>query len=782
MIRFRTIISYLLPAILLSSCQEHLDSKEEDSENAVELAGFSTIMSRSGSALEIADLKDYVGRNDFVDNDAIVFTCIQRSINHIDHFSYKNLQYKSSVTTNKDITSIAWSRIPGIGTTLDGKGAPDRIYWSDATSEHTFIGYCIPQQRAHDSAAFDWKMDNQNGIDIFYGSLGNPYDVPTDGYDGGRLLDYSSTYDSEGNVLVNGNELLKEDDILLTHSTNIVAEDAIAKLRFHHGLSQVRVIVNISDFAAAGGRDKEAIVKDMVLKDMLTMYKWKQTDAATLPLTEQDQAILDKETMYGYGGSRNVKWNQKKDIKLWIPDAGGVGKDANRTFTFYALAVPAQLAANTLEFSFQVTYPDPLNPTTTKTELYKAKLPTAIHFTSGKCTTITINLNHRNEKLTVGAEYMDWEFVDSPDEGSLKKNSTFLSSTDRSSVTILGDANATADDATWLYLSNDKVVDIYGNDGSATKPFVISTAKQLLSFAYEVSGNERKSVSFKDSEGNNVSLADGKGWDFSSSYVKLDADIHLQTTETVDSLIHNKEYVDKAGVPFIQWPGIGNAENEFKGTFLGSSRYITHLYYGAFFNAVGEGAVIRDLNLSDVVRVHSHGALAENNGGFICACRVEGMVKSDTHDYIGSLCGTNSLKGFIFACIHNGTVSGTRSTASVGGLLGTNEGFIAVSYHTGGIEGKNIYGAVARKVADSKIYACYFNSTLANPNQEIPAEVDGRTLGQMQSKSFVETDLNGKIASMSAELLNELSDYEKAAINQYHFVFAPGSYPRVEKK
>lgn len=778
MIQIRKIMSYLLPAILLVSCQESIDTIGGEADRAVELAGFSTAMSRAGSGIDVADLKDYVGRKDFVDNDAIVFTSIQRSESHIDHFSYKDLQYKSSVTTDNSITSIAWSRIPGTGSTLDDSGTPDRIYWSDATSPHTFIGYCIPQQRAHDSAAFDWKKDTQDGIDVFYGSLGNPYDLPSEHY----TLDYSSTYDAEGNVLVNGNELLKEDDILLTHSTNIVAEDAIAKLRFHHGLAQVRVIVNISDFAAAGGKDKEAIVKDMVLKDMLTMYKWKQTDAATLPLTEHDQAILDKETMYGYGDSQDVKWNQKKDIKLWIPDAGGVGKDANRTFTFYALAVPAQLAANTLEFSFQVTYPDPLNPTTTKTELYKAKLPTAIHFTSGKCTTITINLNHRNEKLTVGAEYMDWEFVDSPDEGSLKKNSTFLSSTDRSSVTILGDANATADDATWLYLSNDKVVDIYGNDGSATKPFVISTAKQLLSFAYEVSGNNRKSVSFKDSEGNNVSLADGKGWDFSSSYVKLDADIHLQTTETVDSLIHNKEYVDKAGVPFIQWPGIGNAGNEFKGTFLGSSRYITHLYHGAFFNAVGEGAVIRDLNLSDVVRVHSHGALAENNGGFICACRVEGMVKSDTHDYIGSLCGTNSLKGFIFACIHNGTVSGTRSTASVGGLLGTNEGIIAVSYHTGGIEGKNIYGAVARKVADSKIYACYFNSTLANPNQEIPAEVDGRTLGQMQSKSFVETDLNGKIASMSAELLNELSDYEKAAINQYHFVFAPGSYPRVEKK
>jgi len=75
-----------------------------------------------------------------------------------------------------------------------------------------------------------------------------------------------------------------------------------------------------------------------------------------------------------------------------------------------------------------------------------------------------------------------------------KKNSTFMPDLERASVTIVGDAKATIDDATWLYNTgekdannNDIIKDIYGHDGSTKEQaYQISTAYQLLSFAYEV--------------------------------------------------------------------------------------------------------------------------------------------------------------------------------------------------------------------------------------------------------------------------------------------------------
>ncbi|MBQ0074819.1 MAG: hypothetical protein KBT34_11570 [Prevotella sp.] len=749
------ILLYILSAFVLVSCQEALDV-QGNLGDAQEMQGLNLLMSRAAGDVVVAELKDYVGRSEFANNDVAVFTTIKRTAGAIDQFTYKDLEFICSVTeTTKDgktEKSTGWSRDPSKGTTAaGGETHPDRIYWSDALSEHTFIGFCKPQ------GEFDWVKKTVNSLDTYYGSLGDPTET--------GIIDYTSEYSGETETL-SGNVKLCEDDILLTHSTEIVAEDAIAKLQFHHGLAQVRVIVNISDFAAGGGADTLSVVSNMQLLNMLTRYKWNQMGYTTEKLDGGDNGVL---------GITN--YDQKKNVKLWIPNPKGIGSYASKTFTFYGLAVPTQLAANGLKFSFDVTYPNPMNPQTeTVTKTYTASVPTAITFGSGKCTTINISLNHKNEKMTVGAEYMDWEFVDTPDQGSLKKNSTFLSTTehDRKIITIVGDANANADDATWLYEKNDVVVDVYGNDGTAEHPYLISTANQLLSFAYEVKN----------------------GRTFAGQYVKLDADIHLQTTTSVKWIVENKNRVNDDGtvpVPpsYLEWVGIGDGTHAFNGNFIGGGRNITHLYGKAFFSNIGPYAIINELNLSDVIRVTDHAALAEQNGGFIYACRVEGEVDNTTSDYVGSLCGTNS--GFVFACIHNGAVKGTKTGAKVGGLLGRNTGTLAVSYHTGSIDGTNTYGVVERAMGDnSKIYACYFNSTLATPNQTVdPVNVLGRTLGQMQSKSFADTDLNAKIQHIidtngselfTSDMQDAQKEYFLNIIRNYHFVFTPGAYPRVVKK
>ncbi len=756
------LLLYILSAFALVSCQETLDNAQSLPGDAMEMQGVSPLMTRAAGDIVVAELKDYVGRSEFANNDVAVFTTIKRTEGAINQFTYKDLEFKCTVTeTTKDgktEKSTGWSRDPSKGTTVaGGETHPDRIYWSDATSQHTFIGFCKPQ------GEFDWEKKTVNNLDTYYGSLGNPTET--------GIIDYSSVYSGETETL-SGNVKLCEDDILLTHSTKIVAEDAIAKLQFHHGLAQVRVIVNISDFAAGGGADTLSVVSDMHLLNMLTRYKWNQMGHTTEKLDEGDNSVLDISD-----------YDQKKNVKLWIPNPKGVGSHASKTFTFYGLAVPTQLAANGLSFSFDVTYPDPMEPETkTVTKTYTASVPTAIRFGSGKCTTINISLNHRNEKMTVGAEYMDWEFVDTPDQGSLKKNSTFLTTTTRTvdpnepgkyNITIVGDKNATADDATWLYEKNGVIVDVYGNTGTADKPYTISTANQLLSFAYEVKN----------------------GRTFTGQYVKLDADIHLQNTSVVDWIVQNKHIKNPENVPtMLDWVGVGDADHAFNGIFIGGGRNITHLNGKAFFSNIGGQAIISEMNLSDVVMVTDHGALAETNGGFIYACRVEGDVESES-EYVGSLCGINT--GFIFACIHNGGVKGTLPTAKVGGLLGRNgttdkDGTIAVSYHTGAIKGNETYGAVERSFEGSKIYACYFNSTLATPSHTVdPENVLGRTLGQMQSKSFAETDLNAKIQAIVTDpyhlhLLDGLFDAQKEyflnIIRNYQYVFTPGAYPRVEKQ
>lgn len=752
----RKTLLYIISAFAFASCQEANDWSASVPEGAVEMTGVSPIVTRATAGrVDVADLKDYVGRSEFADKDVAVFTNIKRSDNPIPQFNYKNLEFECQVKTAGGVTSTGWSRVSDKGTSLAGGDAhPDRIYWSDATSMHTFKGYCAPQQRVGQS--FDWTMKTVSELDTYYGSLGNPAES--------GIIGYTSDYSGETETL-SGNVKLREDDILLTYADTIVAEDAIAKIKFHHGLAQVRVIVNISDFAAGGGVDTMSVVSNMVLKEMLTRYKWKQTGVAVEKLTITDNDNLGISD-----------YNQKKDVKLWIPQPKGVGEKSNKTFTFYGLAVPTQYTGdNKLSFSFDVTYPNPMDPKTMQTKPYKASIAN-LRFDSGKCTTISISLNHRNEKMTVGAEYMDWEFVDSPDQGSLKKNSTFLSTMahDGKEITIVGDANATADDATWLYIKDGKVVDVYGNDGSAAHPYVISTANQLLSFAYEVKN----------------------GRDFQGQSVKLDADIHLQTSTSVSWIVANKNLVNDDGtrpVPpeYLEWIGVGDATHAFNGNFIGGGRNITHLYGKAFFSNIGGYAAISELNLSDVIRVTDHAALAETNGGFLYACRVEGEVDNTTSDYVGSLCGTNS--GFIFACIHNGAVKGTKAGAKVGGLIGRNERTLAVSYHTGAIEGDNTYGVEERGYEGSKIYACYFNSTLATPNNTVdPDNVKGRTLGRMQSKSFATDDLNAKIKAIvdnpevQNKLLDGLLDAQKAVflgiIGSYEFVFTPGAYPRVQKK
>lgn len=712
-------IFYIFAILLLSSCSSDILSLMElENGEAKEIKEVRAYVNGSNRPLTRAiSLGDTVGRKDFVENDIMNFTLIKRTDQPISAFTYTTgIGYQRS-------SENSWSRT---------NNDPERIYWSDAISEHTFKGYGCPQGENNPSTGFDWNMrtDGDGILNTYFGSIGDPTATGENvfiDYTNEPLTDADNTVALKDAKYKTGNAKICKDDILLACNTHQTADAGgqVATIKYHHGLCNVRVIVNISGFSAsADAADSHSKVTGLVLKNMLTMYKWNQTDTTTMALIEGDQVAMN--SIYGEG---NVAWNQTKDVKAWIRHPEGKGAGQSKTFTFYALAVPTR--DKTQDIVFDVTYPDPMNPTTDeKTVKYKAQIA-GIEYRAGYCTTIHISLNHKNDKMTVGAEYLDWEFIETPDQTNLKKNSTMLTSEMlvRANYTIAADQKATKDDATWLYIDssdNSKVKDIYGNDGTVTHPYIISTAQQLVSFMAEVNS----------------------GRNFVHQFVELDADITLQkdikipTTTTTDAYGNEITIIDKTKL--ISWPGIGTDTNKFAGFFLGNNRNINNLYGHPFFNVTDENTLINKVNFSNIVEVQGAGVIANINNGLICGCNVDGNVAQQSAisgpngaSYCGSFVGINN--SFIVGCTHKGEVSGY---GYVGGIVGGNFGTLIACYHAGQVNGTTIGGCSGFKADNSEVFSCYFNKALIDHTIDTTPgkSAYGLTTAQMQSNSFVNSN------------------------------------------
>lgn len=733
MIRHNT-YSYILAAVLsalaLASCTKQppvlIDGPGE------ELASIEAgLVTRSGEV--VVPSEDYVGRSKFADKDSIVFKTIRRKDSPIDAFTYSDIVFVASVKEENGKESIGWSRDKTKGHTKSGVDRPDRIYWSDATNPHIFIGYCAPKD------ILDWQLKDG----VYFGTLGDPEANLSD------TLDFKT----------GGNDLLCQNDVLLTYSEDIKADDAIAKLQFYHGLAQVRVIVNISEFAAGGGDDKHSVVSDMILNNMPTKYRWSQTSVTT----------------------QMAAGSARRNVNLWIPNPEGVGADANKTFTFYGLAVPTSVSVEEpLTFSFTVDYPDAMDPSKTKSHTYSASIG-GLSFNSGQCTTIHISLNHQNEKITVGAEYDDWDFVESVNEGSLEKHSIFLNSLERNTttdpdkpgVTIIGDPLANADDATWLYIDKtdpDRPVirDIYGNTGTLAQPFTIKSAEQLLSLAYEVNGTDRHnptSVEYWTNErvdypgaptipSEHRALPSTGNFDFQSYYIALDANLNLQpdlNTETAKQ---------------ISWPGIGvylNHEDPgnkpFNGRLMAGVRIVKLLKGNPLFNYIGPQGHIDQLILEDVISISGNAAFVEVNEGVICASKVGskltrnpffsitgsksyhgGTDQAPQKIYVGSFCGKND--GVLLAC-HSTARIKAANAERVGGIVGLNNGLVLCSYAAGSID--------APKADEGGIYG------IAAGNGTVIFEHDGTTHEHDGTLTFCLYDRNENDKTTTVEDPDELN-------------------------
>lgn len=730
----RNILFFLLVSLLMgfASCADESGLDTPADASPIALRGIHADIEGAREARAVAPLVDMIGKYEFFPTDEIIFTLIERTKRPIrPTFSYSDVHYSCAINDG----NISWKR----------EQPTTDIYWSDGSEPHTFVGYILPHadEQTADATGYDWNAETstwrQTGYDwhhdtgrhMYYGSIGNPVNPA-------EVIDYqgSDALQEDADTRYS-TERLRKEDLLLTYSTEMQNQDAMAWIRFHHGLASVRVTVTITGYSSTGvDADAETKVTNMLLKDQPTMYKWDDASYTTAPLEEADQQVLGSFT--DWGGTAPA-WYQKKDMILWQPREFH-GSGASRTFTFYGITTPGQQDKVTTHF--HVSYPDPLDPNHIERlqKDYTAVLDLGaghpIEFRPGYCTSININLNHKDEKMTVGAEYMSWQYIDQPDEGALRKNTTFLSYTDRSKVTILGDELATADDATWLYTSTSgKIVDIYGNDGTPQHPFLICTADQLLSFAHEVKGTSRRATTYHNVVTNtDASLGAGASFDFAGYYVKLDADITMQSSTTDTNL---------------EWIGVGDATHKFNGIFLGSGRYIKRLYGQPLFCEIGDYAVVDKVNFDNVLNVVGSGVVANINNGLICGCNVEGNVEqaqpSGSGDsYCGSFVGDN--RSFIVACTHVGNVTGY---GYVGGLVGRNAGAIVASYHAGLVsyasdattdQQKNIGGSTGLKDdTKSVIFSCYQNGDFIShkPNLLPCRAAWPLTTTQMQSGSFV---------------------------------------------
>ncbi len=693
-------ISYIICALSLVACGDDGDLVLPNIQDVVPLAGIDAeVYSGASTRAPALDKDNHVGRSVFVSADQMVLTSIKRTQNPVTKFSYKGIVYDYLV--EEEQTSGSWNRDENKGCTeADPNTVPLRIYWSDAASAHTYIGYSLPQP----INTFSW--------------------TETDGTYTGKLRSANSTTGETPATFIDhtNNENIIQDDLLLTYDNAKLAEPggSVAKIYFYHALANVRVIVNISGFSASDQHDDvKSNVHDMVLKEMPIDYQWDQTSAGVT-------ALSNSTTM---------------DTHMWIPRPYGTGTGVGKQFTFYALAVPRTEVTQAI--SFMVTYPNPMKPNEVLTNTYTTSI-SGIEYRAGFCTTINITLNHQNEDITVGAEYMDWQYVETPDQSELKKNSTMLTREmlERSNYTLFGDVKANADDATWLYIdeSSRKIVDIYGNDGSSTNPFVIATAQQLVAFANEVKGTGRSSVTYKNLEGTETTLAAGASFDFSDYYVKLDADIVLQP--------------ELMPTDPVTWCGIGDDAHAFNGKFLGGKRTIRSLYGSPFFYKLGSTAVVEQLNIMDVIEVDGRGTIANESSGLIAAVFANGPIRqkepADKAIYSGSLVGTVATGGAVISCAHFGDVEAWAvGEGVIGGLVGYNQGFLLACYHSGKEKNlvnnagtANTYPGVGKFSDGSYAFSCYYNidadpeksdyASLNHGKHAFPVHID-----VMQSDKFV---------------------------------------------
>ena len=305
----------LLAVALLSACSANDETPVPDAQ--LEIRGIQVAVdgeepaALTRAAAEGSAASVVVGRKEFVKDDKIVFTTIRRTTTPLTAFTYSGISYQND--------GSKWVRCDN---------GPDKIYWSDGSSAHTFVGYSLP------SATYNFVQPGG----AHAGELGGASSTE---------VDYTT-----------GTAAMAAEDLLLCYDLNTKAETGglSTKVRFAHALSNVCVVVNTTDFIA-GELDKKVEVSNMVISHQPARFTW-SAKGTNLDMAPSDQIY--------------------KTIKLY-----------QNGFSFYGITTPY---TGDVPFSFTVKYPDATQPDKMLTKTYKGTFSNVKFHSGQQTTlTITLN-------------------------------------------------------------------------------------------------------------------------------------------------------------------------------------------------------------------------------------------------------------------------------------------------------------------------------------------------------------------------------------------------------
>jgi len=245
-------------------------------------------------------------------------------------------------------------------------------------------------------------------------------------------------------------------------------------------------------------------------------------------------------------------------------------------------------------------------------------------------------------------------------------------------------------------------------DGTEGDPYKIATADDLLKFAQRVNGTDGNSAD-------------------PGAHAKLMNDINL-------SEICGEEFDSS-------WTPIGNSSQQYRGTFDGAGYEISGLYidsdatYAGLFGRIGTKGTVKNLTLTDSyinININSGnstayvGGICGYNDGTIqnCCNSVKATATvTGSSICVGGICGYNNYSGSITSCSNSGTVTGSGSsvtgsgsTANVGGICGENWGSIENCSNSGPVEGSGSIGGICGRNTGGRIENCSNSGDVSGTN------------------------------------------------------------------
>ena len=202
---------------------------------------------------------------------------------------------------------------------------------------------------------------------------------------------------------------------------------------------------------------------------------------------------------------------------------------------------------------------------------------------------------------------------------------------------------------------------------------------------------------------------------FEGKTIKLTQNITLNENVLTESGELNGD-----GSNFKQWTAIGTSSNRFKGIFDGQGHTISGIYinnssdYQGLFGYLDEDGTIQNLSVTEsYIKANDYvgGIVGQNKDGTVSSCSNSGTV-SGTYSsaYVGGIVGEIFEDSEVSNCSNSGTVTG-GDDAIVGGIVGWNySGTVSNCSNSGTVTGSNgaRVGGIVGYNYDSEVSNCYY--------------------------------------------------------------------------